>query len=154
MSTRPNPMQTLQLSIQLLRHIPKRGTVTAKELRQQLAAAGFEREPRTIQRLLEALCDADLFGIERDMGSKPYHYRWKENAKGLSLGGLSTQESLLLTLAEHQLHRLLPAKLMTSMDGFFTQAHNQLNDKATPQRERESLEKVRVVSANQRRLPP
>ncbi len=154
MSVRPNPMQTLQLSIQLLRHIPKRGTVTAKELRQQLDAAGFEREPRTIQRLLEALCDADLFGIERDMGSKPYRYRWKENAKGLSLGSLSTQESLLLTLAEQQLHSLLPAKLMTSMDGFFTQARNQLNDKATPQREREWLDKVRVVSVTQPLLPP
>lgn len=32
-----------------------RGTITATELRLQLRDAGFEREPRTIQRLLETL---------------------------------------------------------------------------------------------------
>ena len=154
MPKRPDPLETLQLSIELLRHIPKRGTITASELRDQLAAAGFAREPRTIQRLLETLCGSDLHDIERDDSSKPYHYRWKECAKGLMLGGLSTQESLLLTLAEQQLRSLLPAKLMKSMDGFFTQARSQLSEKATTQREREWLDKVRVVSTTQPLLPP
>ena len=111
MPDRPDALKTLQLSLELLRRIPKRGTITATELRLQLRDAGFEREPRTIQRLLETLSDPDstFYGIECDDSSKPYRYRWKENAKGLSLPGLSTQESLLLTLAEQQLSSLLPA---------------------------------------------
>jgi hypothetical protein len=110
MPKRPDALKTLQLSLELLRRIPKRGTVTATELRLQLKDAGFGREPRTIQRLLETLCDSEsaFNSIERDDSSKPYRYRWKENAKGFSLPGLSTQESLLLTLAEQQLSSLLP----------------------------------------------
>ena len=49
---------------------------------------------------------------------------------------------------------LLPAKLMKSMDGFFTQARSQLGGKDTSKREREWLEKVRVVSTSQPLLPP
>lgn len=154
MSKRPNPHDTLQLSIKLLHTIPKRGTITATELQKKLANDGFAREPRTIQRLLESLCDADLYGIERDMSSKPYRYRWKESARGLTIGSLSPQECLLLTLAEQQLSSLLPTKLMKSMDSFFDQARSQLGETAKNQREREWLDKVRVVGTSQPLLPP
>jgi len=154
MSKRPSPHDTLQLSIELLHSIPKRGAITAKGLQEKLATNGFARETRTIQRLLENLCDADLYGIERDISSKPYHYRWKESARGLTIGSLSPQECLLLTLAEQQLGSLLPAKLMKSMDGFFDQARSQLGETAKTQREREWLDKVRVVSTSQPLLPP
>ena len=159
MPQRPDALKTLQLSLEMLRRIPKRGTITATELRLQLKDAGFGREPRTIQRLLETLCDPEsaFNSIERDDSSKPYRYRWKENAKGFSLPGLSTQESLLLTLAEQQLSSLLPAKLMKSMQGFFSQARGQLNEKGQSgsfQSEREWLDKVRVVSTSQPLLPP
>ena len=152
MPKRPDSLESLQLSLELLRRIPKRDTITATELRPQLRDAGFEREPRTIQRLLETL--SEFYDIERDDSAKPYRYRWKESAKGLSLPSLSTQESLLLTLAEQQLSSLLPAKLMKSMEGFFTQARGQLDEKGTTQREREWLDKVRVVSTSQPLLPP
>jgi predicted DNA-binding transcriptional regulator YafY len=156
MAKRPDSLETLQLCLEVLRRIPKRGTVTATELREQLHDAGFEREPRTIQRLLESLSDPDAnsFGIERDDSSKPYRYRWKDTAQGLSLPGLTTQESLLLTLAEQQLRSLLPARLMKSMDGFFTQARGQLEDKGSSEPERQWLDKVRVVSTSQPLLPP
>ena len=152
MSKRPATLETLQLSLDLLRRIPKGRTVTASELHQQLLDAGFDRDLRTIQRLLETLSES--YDIERDDSSKPYRYRWKEQAKGLSLPILSTQESLLLTLAEQQLGSLLPAKLMKSMQGFFNQARVQLGDKNSTQREREWLDKVRVVSVSQPLLPP
>ena len=152
MPRRPDSLETLQLSLDLLRRIPKGRTVTASELHQQLIDAGFDRDLRTIQRLLETL--SEFYDIERDDSSKPYRYRWKEQAKGLSLPGLSTQESLLLTLAEQQLGSLLPAKLIKSMQGFFKQARSQLGDKGNAQREREWLDKVRVVSVSQPLLPP
>ena len=154
MKEKEDALTTLKLSLELLKRIPKGRTITAPELRQQLIDANseFKRAPRTIQRLLETL--STFYDIERDDSSKPYRYCWKENAKGLSLPGLSTQESLLLTLAEQQLSSLLPAKLMKSMQGFFTQARGQLDEKSTSQREREWLDKVRVVSASQPLLPP
>ena len=152
MPKRPDPLETLQLALELLRRIPKGRTITATELRLQLWDAGFEREPRTIQRLLETL--TEFYDIERDDSTKPYLYSWKENAKGLSLPSLSTQESLLLTLAEQQLSSLLPAKLVKSMEGFFNQARRQLDAKGMSQPEREWLEKVRVVSTSQPLLPP
>jgi predicted DNA-binding transcriptional regulator YafY len=152
MTKRPDSLETLQISHELLRRIPKGRTITAPELHQQLADAGFERDMRTIQRQLETL--AELYELDRDDSSKPYRYCWKEKAKGFSLPSLSPQESLLLMLAEQQLSSLLPAKLMKSMEGFFTQARSQLGDKASTQREREWLKKVRVVSTSQPLLPP
>ena len=152
MSKRPDPLETLKLSHELLRRIPKGRTVTATELRQQLSDAGFERDMRTIQRQLETL--SEYFDLDRDDSSKPYRYCWKEYAKGLSLPTLSTQESLLLMLAEQHLSSLLPAKLMKSMEGFFSQARSQLGDKGSTQHEREWLKKVRVVSTSQPLLPP
>lgn len=152
MSKRPDSLETLQISHELLRRIPKGRTVTAPELHQQLADAGFERDMRTIQRQLETL--AELYELDRDDSSKPYRYCWKEKAKGMSLPSLSTQESLLLMLAEQHLASLLPVKLMKSMEGFFTQARIQLGNKASSQREREWLQKVRVVSTTQQLLPP
>ncbi len=124
---RPDSLETLQLAFELLRRIPKARTVTAPELHQQLADAGYERDMRTVQRLLETL--SEVYDIERDDSSKPYRYRWKEFAKGLSLPSLSAQESLLLMLAEQHLSSLLPAKLMKSMEGFFFQARSQLAEK-------------------------
>ena len=152
MPRRPDSLETLQLSHELLRRIPRGRTITAPELHQQLADAGFERDMRTIQRQLETL--AEFYDLDRDESSKPFRYCWKERAKGLTLPGLSAQESLLLMLAEQHLSGLLPAKLMKSMEGFFTQARSQLDDKASPQRDREWLEKVRVVSTSQPLIPP
>ena len=152
MSKRPDSLETLQLSHELLRRIPKGRTITASELHQQLAEAGFERDLRTIQRQLETM--AEYYELDRDESSKPFRYSWKPYAKGLSLPSLSPQESLLLILAEQHLSALLPTKLMKSMDGFFAQAHSQLEGKNATVRDREWLEKVRVVSTSQPLLPP
>lgn len=158
MPKRPDSLETLQLTLELLKRIRKDRSVTASELRQKLMEVDskFTRELRTIQRLLETLSDPDFEAcdIERDDSSKPYRYRWKAGAKGLSLPGLSPQESLLLTLAEQQLGSLLPARLMKSMDGFFSQARGQLSDSSNNPLEREWLDKVRVVSTSQPLLPP
>jgi predicted DNA-binding transcriptional regulator YafY len=151
MPRRPDSLETLQLLLELLRRIPKSRTVTASELHAQLTDAGYQRDLRTIQRLLETL--SEVYDIERDDSAKPYRYRWKEFAEGLSLPALSAQESLLLMLAQQHLSSLLPAKLMKSMEGFFAQAPSQLADRGT-RREREWLEKVRVVSTSQPLIPP
>ena len=152
MAKRPDTKQTVLLALELLRRIPRVGKISAPELHRQLTDAGIGRDLRTIQRQLEML--SEHFEIERDIRSKPYGYRWKENAKGLTFPMLSQQESLLLTLAEKQLRKLLPDSLMKSMDGFFTQARSNLSPGTHSKLEREWLSKIRVVSETQPLLPP
>lgn len=154
MSKRPETKETVLLALELLRRIPRGRKVSAKELHKQLSDTEVARDIRTIQRQLEML--SGHFEIERDDTNKPYGYRWKEKAQGLALPMLSDQESLLLTLAEQHLRGILPASLMKSMEGFFTQARTNLDPYTNTgaQREREWLSKVRVISTTQPLLPP
>ncbi len=152
MAKRPDTKQTVFLALELLKRIPRARKISAKELHEQLPA-DLARDLRTVQRQLDMLADA--FDIERDESSKPYGYRWKERAGGLSLPSLTEQESLLLALAEEQLRALLPASLMKSLSGFFLQARRRLNLPGEGSRpEREWLGKVRVVRETQPLLPP
>lgn len=152
MAKRSDTKETVLLALELLRRIPRNSKVSAPELHKQLSATGVARDLRTIQRQLEML--SEHFEIERDERSKPYGYRWKERARGLALPMLSEQESLLLSLAEKQLGKLLPASVMKSMDGFFVQARANIGQGAHAQLEREWLSKIRVVSETQPLLPP
>lgn len=152
MSKRPDTLETVLIALELLRRIPRGKKVSAAELHAQLKEAGLARDLRTIQRQLEML--TSHFDIERDDRSTPYGYRWKELAKGLTLPSLTEQESLLLTLAEQHLRKLLPASLMKSMRTFFEQARSNIGAHTNAKREREWLSKVRVVSETQPLLPP
>jgi predicted DNA-binding transcriptional regulator YafY len=152
MAKRPETLETLRLAIELLRRIPSKRSISASELHKQLIEAGFERDLRTIQRLLEILSN-DL-DIERDKRTKPYGYRWKDQAKALTMPNLTTQESLLLLLAREHLRNLLPAKLMKSMEGFFEQARRNLGPASNDTLERQWPTKVRVVATSQPLLPP
>jgi predicted DNA-binding transcriptional regulator YafY len=107
---------------------------------------------RTIQRQLDML--SEHFDIERDDRGKPYGYRWLEHAKALTVPNLTPQESLLLGLAEEHLKHLLPARLMKSMDGFFSQARRNLGPESTARLEKQWPGKVRVVATSQPLLPP
>lgn len=154
MAKRSDTRETALLALEIMRRIPRKRTVTAKELHEQLADTEVGRDLRTIQRQLEML--SGYFDIERDDRTKPYGYRWKENAQGMGLPMLSEQESLLLSLAEQHLRDLLPASLIKTMDGFFVQARKNLEpyNENKGKREREWLKKVRVVSTTQPLLPP
>ncbi len=152
MTKRPGTLETVLLAIELLRRIPRGRKVTASELHDQLKDAGIDRELRTIQRQLEML--SEHFEIERDDRSKPYGYRWLEQAKGLAVPNLTPQESLLLGLAEEHLKNLLPARLVKSMESFFAQARRNLGHDSNAKLEREWASKVRVVATSQPLLPP
>jgi predicted DNA-binding transcriptional regulator YafY len=152
MALRTESMETLHLTIELLHRIPRNSKITAPDLQVQLAAAGYQRDLRTIQRHLRQI--VEHFDVECDERGKPYGYRWKEKAKGLSLPGINQQESLLLALAEQHLRHLLPPKLMASMEGYFRQARGNLLDKRKANLEKQWLDKVRVVSTNQPLMAP
>ena len=155
MSTPRDNIASLNLALALLKNIPLRHQITSVQLRERLMQAGIERDLRSVQRQLDVLCQN--FDIECDSRSKPYGYRWKENARGFSVPGLTEQESLLLMLAKEHLAHLLPTSLMKSMSGFFDQARRNLHDNpASGSHRPESrwLKKVRVVSNTVHMLPP
>ena len=152
MAKRSDTLETVLLAVELLRRIPRGRKITASELHRQLKDAGYDRDLRTIQRQMELL--SEHFEIERDDRSKPYGYRWLEQAKALAVPNLTPQESLLLQLAEEHLKNLLPARLMKSLDGFFHQAKRNLGPESSARLEREWPDKVRVVATSQPLLPP
>lgn len=152
MPKRPDSFETVRIVLELLKRIPRNSKVSATELHAQLRDAGFDRDVRSIQRHLEAI--SEHFDIERDDRSKPYGYRWKERAQGLSIPGLNERESLLLALAEQHLRNLIPASITKSMEPYFSQAHSNLGPLTKARREREWLAKTRVVSTTQPLLPP
>lgn len=121
MSSRPSDIDATLLQLEILRRIPKRpNSIDAKTLHQQLFDAGFERDLRSIQRILKILCEH--FEIECNDETKPHTYAWLERSSGLALPLLNEQQSLLLKLAEQQLKYLLPANILSSMKPFFEQA--------------------------------
>lgn len=150
---RTDSFDTVFLTIEILQRIPPSPRkITSRQLKEQLEQAGFQRDLRSVQRLLKEL--PDHYEIECDERSKPYGYCWSKNAKGFSLPGLNEQESLLLHLAEQHLRNLLPTRLMKSMDGFFKQAQETLAPHGDAKLARQWLGKVRVVSSRQPLLPP
>lgn len=79
MKERSNTQETLIISLEILRCIPKNRKITAKQLHQYLEELGYHRNLRTVQRQLDTL--SHHFAIERDESIKPYGYRWMNGAK-------------------------------------------------------------------------
>ena len=152
MPERPNNHETLVFTLELLKRIRRKSKISARELHEQLLAAGFDRDLRTVQRQLDTL--SEHCEIERDTRSKPYGYSWKEMSDGFSLPGLNEQEALILSLAEEYLKNILPADVMKSMECFFSQARSTLGIQAEQKLEKQWLKKVRVISQTQPLLPP
>jgi predicted DNA-binding transcriptional regulator YafY len=151
-SKRINAQETLMMTLALLDMIPKVGKISTTQIRERLGAQGYERDVRSIQRQMEVL--AKNFPIERDDSSKPYGYKWKSNAKGISVPGLTLQESLLLSMAEQYLRNLMPPSITKSMESIFSQARYNLGPLSSEKLEKRWLDKVRVVSPNMPLLPP
>lgn len=152
MSNRSSNTDVANLSLEILKRIPKKRKITAKEIQQQLQSSGIDRSLRTIQRNLDML--SRDFDIEKDESNKPYGYRWVSSNSVFSVPTLSPKESVLLNLAHEYLENLLPPTIMQSFDGFFSEAQYQLCPNAKNQKEREWLKKVRVVSEGVPMLPP
>ena len=88
MPRRPDTKETVLLAIELMKRIPRSGSVTVQELHRQLVGTGLEREERTLQRQLKMLCEH--FDIECDDRTRPHGYRWKERVKdGLGIANLT-----------------------------------------------------------------
>lgn len=152
MRKRPDTVESVLLALELLKRIPRPGKVSAPELHAQLSNTEFARDLRTVQRQLDML--SQHFDIERDERTKPYGYRWKERAEGLTLPSMSPEEAMLLALAQDHLRNLLPASLTKSLAGLFSNANRMLGTAAKARRQKAWLQKVRVVSQTQKLIAP
>ena len=142
---------SLYLQLEILRLIPKRSYISSHEIQQKLENIGFFRDIRSIQRQLKSL--SEQFDIECNTLSKPYSYRWKENAKGLDLPILNEQQSLVLMLAKQYLKGILPANILNSMESFFKQVEYNLVYDANKTSGSEWLNKVAIAPTSQPLLP-
>lgn len=154
MNKRQSSLETTILIIELLKRIPKSWSITAQELQQQLAVIGLNRDIHTIQRHLKSLVESSHFPIDMDDRSKPYGYRWSQQAVGFTVNSMSIQESLILQMAHETLKNLLPSSLMDSMSGFFEEANRNISHAQDPAKEIQWLSKVVVAPETQPLLPP
>jgi predicted DNA-binding transcriptional regulator YafY len=144
--------ESLNLALEILKRIPRSRYVTVKELHDQLCEAGMSRDIRTLQRIMETL--SVQFNIERNDKSKPYGYKIAHGNAVLSVPTMSAHESLLLSLSQQYLSKLLPGNVMASMNGFFLEARYHLSVGTPHQKEKDWLKKVRVVSETLPLLAP
>ncbi len=152
MVKRANDIAALRLGIELLKRIPRHRKITSKELYQQLNGTPYERSKRTIERYLIAL--SEHFDIECDDSSKPYGFRWKDQAGGFSLLQMNESEALFMELARRHLSALLPASLQNHMHGFFENAQSRLRHHSSDTANSDWLKKVMVVNTLQPLLVP
>ena len=151
MRQRIDILDTTIVYIEILRFLPKRKFISAQDINQHLRSSGFERDIRSVQRILNKL--SEHFDIECNMDSKPYGYRWKDYAHGLEIPMLNAKESLMLILAEKQLKYLLPPSILDSLNPVFFQAKKKLAFDVSSQAELEWVGKVAVVPTSQPLIP-
>ena len=148
-------MDVPYIYIELLRRIPSGRKVTARDLQTDLENCGIHRDLRSVQRYLERL--SEHYPIERDERSKPYGYRWAPGSEGITLPLLSSQQALLLSMAEQQLRQVIPANLHAALRPLFSQAQRQLEEPAYAHRakkERSWIKKTIVMPTSQPLMPP
>lgn len=149
-----NAFESARIVVRILAMLSHTRSVSTSEIREHLAALGHERTARTVQRMMDDLCEN--FDIARDDSSKPFGYRWKPNARALGLPALDDREALVLLLARQHLDHLLPAGVLKAMDPMFHEARQRLDPyNGKGQRPLRSWpNKVAVVSQLQPLIPP
>jgi len=137
--------------IEMLRHIPRSGSITTQLLQERLARSGYDISERSIQRDLVRL--SSKLPLTCDETSKPHKWHWMPDAPACQLPGLSTPEALAFQMLEQFETDLLPATIRGQLAPYFTASKQHLSADVGPKAARNWLAKVRVVSPNQPLLP-
>lgn len=151
-NTRGTSLETALVILEILQLLPRKRFTTATHIWNALKAAGYERDLRSVQRLLDQL--TVHFPIERDTRGKPYGYRWAEDAQGFRLAGLTPPEALLLQIARIHISDFLPAHIAHQLDKLFSAAQKTIDERPSTSVERRWLTKVRRIPNTQPLLPP
>lgn len=141
---------TLLRHWRMLREIPRHPRrISTMDLKQRLAAAGFETTQRTIQRDLVKLSGA-LPLLSDD--SKPQGWSWEAHAPQMDLPTLEPQAALVFHLAERYLQPLLPASTLDYLSPWFRTASGVLDNQGNGLSA--WRKKVRVLAPGQPMQPP
>jgi len=137
--------EVLLRQMAMLKLLPRPPRVVGTtDLKRQLKGAGFETTARTIQRDLQTL--ATFFAIECRDQSKPFGWRWQQDAPVFEVPAMDPKTALTLKLSAAFLRRVLPHDTFGRLKGHLEHAEKVLvgvpNNKlaAWPN-------KIRVVSA-------
>lgn len=109
--------------LKMLPRPPRR--VGTNELKARLREAGFETTPRTIQRDLQAL--ASFFAIECQDDTKPFGWRWQQDAPVFELPVMDPKTALTLKLSAAFLGRVLPQQTFARLKGHLEHAEKVLD---------------------------
>ena len=134
----------------LIPRYPRKTTV--REIRDRLAANGFDTTARTIQRDLLEL-SGSMFPIEYDDRSKPYGWSWAKDSAPFHLPSLSVGDAMVLQMVEKHLRGLLPESSLEMLAPYFRAAEKQI-EAALGRRRHQWLDLVRVVPPTQPLMPP
>lgn len=146
--------ETLLRHWQTLRLIPRHPRrTTAGELREHLAAAGFQVGKRTVERDLQML--SRLFPLVSEESTKPYSWSWQQDVPAFDVPGVSAGEALTLLMAREHLRLALPASTLAQMQPYFRMAEQKLaGSEPSGARLRNWLSQVRVIPPAQPLCPP
>ena len=110
----PTMSDTTLRHLETLRIIPRHPRkVTAGAVHEQLHAAGFNIDKRSVERDLHKLSSS--FAISCDEGQRPVGWFWQAGAADLIAPGLTTGEALELELLARYLKPLLPSGAWVSL---------------------------------------
>lgn len=147
--------QTFLRRIEILQRLPARGSslATARQLTQQLQAAGYAVEKRTVERDLEFLRDhGQWFGtLHCDDRGKPFGWSIERSTARRAQMGLTVDEALAFAWLARFGEQLLPQAMVHSLAPFFKEADARL---AHDHRAQAWLkDKVRIIAARPVALP-
>ena len=151
---KPTTMESVNMALLALQMLSTKRKVSTAEVHAHLKARGYERDLRTIQRLMKAMVDNEELGVESDGARAETGYTWGKHKAPLLFRDLSLQESLLLRLAEEHLQNLLAPETAKAMQAFFDQARSNMRERDNSHQAKAWMAKVRVVSETQPLLPP
>ena len=137
---------------ELLKLLPPRGPgITAKDLSERLARAGFEISKRTIERDLQDL--SLVFPLMCNEKGIPYGWHWMPGTS-TDLPSITLSDALSLHVVEDLVRPLLPASVLEALGPRFRQARRKLAALASENPAARWSEKVRQVAPTLPLLPP
>ena len=141
--------------IRILQKIPTSYDISSSQIRDLLLADGYPIAPRTLQRYLKSLTEAEIFGIRCNDRGKPFGYRRLVQPGRFLTTPLSTTESLLIRLAQETLKHRLPKTMLESSQALFEAASEQLGDHSPDRvQAKRWLSKVESIPNTLPRIPP
>ncbi|MEY4763665.1 MAG: hypothetical protein RI907_338, partial [Pseudomonadota bacterium] len=131
----------------------RRGSkLTTQQVRDRLSAQGYKVTVRTVQRDLEWL--AQTYGVECDDRSKPYGWRWPQDAPVVSLPGMGWPEVLSFNLLGQNLRGLLPGAVAQALQPYFNEADRKLGESSDQIPLRDWPKRIRLLPSGQTLLTP